>query len=155
MKDTHLLYIILAVFICIGTVSAQTPKWVSTEVQNRAAVLEKFTGGFCTYCADGDRIANNLAEQYSDKFIIVSIHIDMLDASMLYGNYLKTDEGELIYEEATEEYDDLLQLYQSMPVGTINRSTEPWTMSRDKWDSTSVNIMNQSSIVNVYVKPKL
>ena len=65
MKHTHLLYIILALFICIGILAAQTPKWVSTEVQRRAAVLEYFTNILGADFAKGHKIANELSQKYT------------------------------------------------------------------------------------------
>ena len=153
MKHTHFLYIILALFIYIGTLSAQTPKWVSTEVQKRTVVLEKFTSCSGIYCADGDRIANTIAEQYPDNFISVNIHCGNFSDYKKYYN-LKTDEGNIILD-SSGLYEITPSYIAALPLGSVNRSTDPWVLSRDKWDSTAVNIMNQPSIVNVYVRPRI
>ena len=74
MKKFQLFSIILAAVLFVGTMSAQTPKWVSTEVQNRVAVLEEFTGMYCQYCPDGHRVANELMKKYPGKFIAINNH---------------------------------------------------------------------------------
>ena len=45
MIFNKLLYTLLASLLFISSLAAQTPKWVSTEIQNRTAVLENLTGG--------------------------------------------------------------------------------------------------------------
>ena len=68
MKKMKIIIVyIVAVTIFIGTLYAQTPKWVSTEAQNRIAVLEAFTGMYCQDCHDGHRIG--YGGGYYDRFI--------------------------------------------------------------------------------------
>ena len=136
---------IIAVFIFIGTLYAQTPKWVSTEVQNRTAILENFTGIYGEFCPDGDRIANEILKAYPDKFIIINNHCGPYAIPEMDHPDLRTDEGNAIMSEAG---------VKGFPTGSINRSTKPWAMDRKLWKETAENIMNQPSIVNVFVKPE-
>ena len=50
------------------------PKWVSTEVTKKNAMLEEFTGQGCGYCPDGHRRANLIAKANPGRFFSVNIH---------------------------------------------------------------------------------
>ncbi len=54
--------------------AAKTDTLVSKTPQNRAVLLEEYTGVKCSNCPDGHRIANNLAEKYPNRFYAVNIH---------------------------------------------------------------------------------
>ena len=148
MKKFQLFSIILAAVLFVGTMSAQTPKWVSTEVQKRVAVLEEFTGMYCQYCPDGHRVANELMKKYPGKFIAINNHCGGYAQPQNGTNHpdLRTDEGNLIMGQAG---------VNGFPTGSVNRSTNPWAMDRNKWEAAAVNIMNQNSVVNVFVKPEI
>ena len=150
MKKMKIIIVyIVAVTIFIGTLYAQTPKWVSTEAQNRIAVLEAFTGMYCQDCHDGHRIANEILNAYPNQFIIINNHCGPYSFPPkvgVVGSTFKTDVGDTIYEQAGVE---------EFPAGSINRSATPWAISRDKWQNAAEDIMNQKSIVNVYVKPEI
>ena len=66
-KKKYYIYILLSLLF-VAKLQAQTPKWVSTEVQKRTAVLEKFTGWktgwYGVSGASEDRKANTMAEQH-------------------------------------------------------------------------------------------
>lgn len=70
---------LFAWFLFVGTglgmpAAAQTDTLVSKTPQNRAVLLEEYTGVKCSNCPDGHRIANNLAEKYPNRFYAVNIH---------------------------------------------------------------------------------
>ncbi|MBQ6269407.1 MAG: Omp28-related outer membrane protein [Bacteroidetes bacterium] len=148
MKKSNFIYLLLTSFLIIGSLSAQTPKWVSTEVQNRTAVLEHFTGIHCSGCTKGYKIADELLKLYPDKFIIINNHSGIRSNHIYPEQFdFRTEEGDLIYSNSR------LYIYiTEEPDGAINRSTEPWSIFSDEWESTAVDIMNQPSIVNIYVK---
>ncbi|MBQ6269545.1 MAG: Omp28-related outer membrane protein [Bacteroidetes bacterium] len=145
MKRFQLFSIILAAALLVGTMSAQTPKWVSTEVQKRVAVLEEFTGMYCQWCPAGHKLANDIAKKHPGQFIAINNHCGYYAQPGSGDPDLRTLEGDTIMNQAG---------VQGFPQGSINRSTTPWAMNRDLWQAAAENIMNQNSVVNVYVNPE-
>ena len=153
MKKSNLIYIVLASFLFISSLSAQTPKWVSTEVQNRAAVLENFTDLYNIKCAMGLKIVNSLTKQYPNNFIVINNHCG-IDEHINFGIEqpdLSTIEGNQIYNEVLSQGVSAI----NRPIASINRSIYPWAMTSDIWESIAKYIMQQPSVVNVYVKPEI
>ena len=164
----NIIYILLSLLF-VAKLQAQTPKWVSTEVQNRTVVLEKFTGWktgwYGVSGASEDRKANTMAEQHSDNFIYINIHCGRWTAEpgdyfskkyykWIINDYdLRTDDGDLIFDRSGEG--GLPPDIKDLTLCSINRSTDPWAMSCDKWESKAIDIMNQISVVNIFVKPEV
>ena len=158
MHKNLFIKIILMSFLFIGIVHAQTPKWVSTEVQNRNIVLEHFTGTHYMDFPWGDNRANALEAEFPNKFIIINNYsgYDILSAHIRIDELeLRTDEGQVIWDEIGYQEYNYWRWGNHYPAASINRSTYPWAMSSDKWRSTAINVMKQHSIVNVYVKPEI
>ena len=159
MKIMKIINIYIFIFLLlVSSLYAQTPRWVSTEVQNRVAVLEDFTSAELPQCAAGHKEAYKLAERYSNNFIVMNIYCnwgswgsgsDTSNQNTQHKLDLTTDEGLLIYNNSGDSV--FPPSKWSMPCGAINRSTKPWALTPDEWESTAVNIMNQTSVVNVYV----
>ena len=157
MKITNLIYLVLASFLIIGSLSAQTPKWVSTEVQKRNVVLEHFTGiiGFSPL---GDRAANQLAQYYPNKIIIINNYCGIFGTYSRVIDYLilTTDEGECIWDEISmQKYELYKEVCLYSPEGSINRSHIPWSINSREWALSAKNIMDGNSVVNLYVKPSI
>ena len=90
--------IILMSFLFIGIVHAQTPKWVSTEVQKRNVVFEHFTGTSYMGFPMGDKEANTLAKEFSNVYYIDMHNLETKHyafgdglhyGKIFYDNYLK------------------------------------------------------------------
>ena len=137
------LSIIITTFLFVGTISAQTPKWVSTEVQNRTAVFEDYIY-VNFYVGMADKMANDFEKQYPNQFITINNNLDI-------------DEGREIFHNSGIDGNIPNVLEEGSPylLGSINRSTIPWAIGIDKWQPLVENIVNQPSVVNVYVKPEL
>ncbi|MBR3090645.1 MAG: Omp28-related outer membrane protein, partial [Bacteroidetes bacterium] len=157
MIFNKLIYTLLASLLFISSLAAQTPKWVSTEIQNRTAVLENLTGVCWVPYAAAHKKANEFLKLYPENFVIINIyHGDLADPSIIKSlEYdLSTDEGKLIYEESAYQGFEF-GILNNIPSGSINRSTYPWAMYYSGWDTTVKNIINQKSPVNVYIKPEI
>ena len=75
-----------------------------------------------------------------------------------YHPALKTDEGNIIFNTLgidTNLIENRKQIPGIAVIGSINRSTNPWAINYDDWESTAKNIIDQPSIVNIYIKPDI
>ncbi len=131
----------------ISLFAQEQPKWVSTETQKRVAVIEEFTGMYCQWCPDGHKIANLLAINYPKRVIIINNHCtNYATPQRPTDPDLRTQEGNTIAASAG---------ISGLPAGSVNRTGNPWAKMRDKWQAEVQNIVNQQSIVNIYVKPDI
>jgi hypothetical protein len=142
------LLLILLVVCFSTTLFAQTI--VSTEPSNRNMILEEFTGKSCQYCPDGHKRAQQLMNQYPDRFFAINVH---------QGGYAN---GSPNY---TTPYGDALALQAGMgmsgtgyPGGTVNRQafTGVSTMGssyflydRGQWASCVAKGIIEPSCLNV------
>ncbi|MBQ6269828.1 MAG: Omp28-related outer membrane protein [Bacteroidetes bacterium] len=159
MKNLLIFYSILLCFLFAISLYSQTPKWVSTEVQKRNVVFEHFTGTNYKGFPMGDKEANALAKEFSNKFIIINNYYDGVSGTFtgpirVFELDLKTDEGQIVGDEIGYQKYNYWRT-TNYPLASINRSTNPWAMTSDKWRHTAISIMKQNSIVNVYVKPEI
>ncbi|MBR3091032.1 MAG: Omp28-related outer membrane protein, partial [Bacteroidetes bacterium] len=138
-------------YLILSSLYAQTPKWVSTEVQTRGAVIELFTSIYRRDAYLGEKIVDQEGlEKYPGKVIVINNHCDPLADSLAMPNQpdLRTDEGCVIYNRGKGI---------PFPGGSINRSVfNPWIVD---YYSCSVNIPQKvkvhTSVVNVYIKPDI
>ncbi|MBQ6269860.1 MAG: Omp28-related outer membrane protein, partial [Bacteroidetes bacterium] len=159
MKITNLIYIVLASFLFISSLSAQKPKWVSTEVQSRVAVLEHFTDMNHNYSARGDAAANQSASYYKDKFIIINEHCNLISTSITPRTLdLTTDEGNTIFSNAGLYIDTMDIETAPCALNRVPHYIEKiWAMDYIHFSRIQSlnNFVNEPSIVNVYVKPEI
>ncbi len=137
---------ILLTTLCFAAIQlyAQTPKWVSTTVQKKNAILEEFTGIHCGYCPDGHKIANDLVNANPGKVFLINIHSGGFATPSAAGDIdLRTTAGTAI---------DAASGVTGYPAGSVNRSTAPWSGGRNLWTGQVSGIIAQNSPVNVYVK---
>ena len=142
---------ILLTTLCLATIQlfAQTPKWVSTTVQKKNAILEEFTGYRCGYCPDGHRIANGLVAANPGDVFLVNIH------SPYYGAPQTGDVGVVDLTTASGTAIDAASGVTGYPAGNVNRSTTPWSGGRNLWQGQVAGIIAQNSPVNLYVKASI
>ena len=103
-------FLMCAVFACLLQVNAQ--QFVSTDPQNRNAVIEEFTGRNCGYCPDGHVIANQIVHSNPGRVWAVNVHA---------GGYSPTSFPNLNCGVSTT----ICNGFQvtGFPAGVVNRST--------------------------------
>ena len=120
---------------------------VSTNPENKNAILEEFTGIYCVFCPDGHFIANNLKYSYPNDLFLLNLHTGG------YATPSSPNDPNFIIPE-NDSIADLSNL-AGYPAGTVNRYQFPMTqgggtaMSRGDWLDAAVMIMSQESYLNV------
>ena len=112
-------------------------QFVSTEQQNRNVFIEEYTGKNCTWCPEGQMVANGIARTYPGRVFLVNIHA----GSFSPANYpnLNTEDGTAMVEAN--------QLY-SFPAGYVNRTSE-YAVGREQWSSYTIEQLSQTAECNV------
>lgn len=131
---------------------------VSTDPENRKAILEEFTGINCVYCPDGHAIANTLKANYPDDFFVINIHQGGFATPGAGQPDFRTPFGTAIVNQS---YSGAGFGY---PSGTVNRQnfpgremTAPGTtaMGRNFWTLSSVETIGQPSYLNMGVEASI
>ena len=128
---------IITLIIVAMALQINAQQFVSTEVQNRNVFLEEYTGRQCTWCPDGQLVANGIAKTNPGRVFLVNIHA----GSFSPGTYpnLNTDDGTTMVEAN--------QLY-SFPAGYVNRTSE-YAIGREQWSSYAMEQLSQTAECNV------
>lgn len=137
----------LSIFTAYSVVGmAQLP--VSTTAENKNAVLEEFTGIYCTYCPDGHKRANDFASANPGDVVLINIHT---------GGYANPGAGDpdfrTPYGAAIAGQTNLA----GYPAGTINRreftgmqqNGTGTAMSRGDWATAGATVIGESSYANI------
>ena len=124
-----------AVFACLLQVNAQ--QFVSTDPQNRNAVIEEFTGRNCGYCPDGHVIANSIVHANPGRVWAVNVHA---------GGYAPTSYPNFNTGVSTT----ICNGFQvtGFPAGVVNRSTAQ-AQGRGQWQSLVNQQLSQAAECNV------
>lgn len=149
MKHKILSAICLA-FIGIGgmsvmtPVAAQTDTLVSKTPQNRAVLLEEYTGVKCSNCPDGHRIANQLAERHPGRFYAVNIHTSSYAEPYGAGEPdFRTTYGDELAQNAGVD---------ALPSGVINRHVfqgNAQALSRPLWEGYTEACLELPAYANI------
>ena len=110
---------------------------VSTEAENRKAVIEEYTGINCGYCPDGHRIVNEVMAEYPGQVFGLNIHAGS------YAAQYKTSDGTKYMNDAGPT---------GFPTGVVNRHVFSGTnmcVDRSAFKSKCLKIMKMSSPVNI------
>jgi hypothetical protein len=143
MKKITLIALLFAAF----QVNAQTI--VQTTPQNKKVILEEFTGVNCVWCPAGHTIANAIKASNPNNVFLINIHVGNFATPSASQPDFRTPFGTAIANQSG---------LTGYPAGTVNRTVFPGNaqnggtgtaMSRDKWTTTSNQILAQSSYVNV------
>ena len=121
-------------------VNCYSQTFVSTNPENKNAILEEFTGLMCTWCPDGHKIANEIKASNPDDFFAINIHEGYYALWPNRPDYT-TPSGNAIAN---------LWGVSSWPIGVINRGNT--LLSRGSWASAVNSTISQSSYVNVAAK---
>lgn len=117
---------------------------MSTEIQNRHAVLEEFTGIHCVYCPQGHKIAASLLEEFPDQVEVISIHY----GSYAYAQY--EDQPDFI----TEAGNTIGNYFgpSSFPIGMVNRREYDGRVctSRNQWEDQVKQYIAETTPVNLW-----
>ncbi len=134
-----------AMLATAGIVTAQVN--VSTTPTNRVAVLEEYTGNYCTWCPDGHKIAEQQVEPTG------ALTIKIQDGSFagtdpVFGGNLQTTTGGLIADAFP---------VTGYPMGWVSRKsgTGYGALSRGDWAAKVNAIQSQVSPVNLYIESSI
>jgi hypothetical protein len=126
---------------------------VSTTPENRKALLEEFTGIYCTFCPDGHLRAQTLKNQNGSNFWIMNIHVGGYAAPSAGDPDFRTPFGTAISGQS---------VLTGYPAGTINRhvfsglgQSTGTAMGRGNWSSATTQIRALSAYVNVAVEAQV
>lgn len=141
----------LSLPLALLTTGAWAQTFVSTTPENKNVVLEEFTGIYCTYCPDGHRIANDLADANQGDVVLINIHT---------GSFANPNSGD---PDFTTSYGAAIAGQTGLtgyPAGSVNRSnfsSQGWSqgsgtaMSRSSWGNAASSVLGESSPVNTAV----
>lgn len=140
--------------IIFFTSSVFSQSIVSTNPENRNAILEEFTGINCQFCPDGHAIANSIKASNPDDFFVINVHS---------GGFANPGAGQPDFRTAFGAAIDNQANVAGYPAGTINRTVFPsfsqnpggTAMSRGNWGNAAGQIIAQSSYVNVGVEAEI
>lgn len=112
---------------------------VSTAVQKKKALLEEYTGNFCTYCPQGHTIAQGLVDNYDAVTIKIQTG-GFSGTDPVFGGTLQTPTGNSI----AAPFDS-----QGYPNGTVSRRTAYAGIGRGDWESAVQTIITEDAPVNL------
>lgn len=126
-----------AFILMITALQLSAQQIVTTEVQNRNVFLEEYTGKHCTWCPEGQVVANGIAKSFPGRVFLVNIHAGSFSPASFPN--LNTDDGTAMVEAN--------QLY-SFPAGYVNRTSE-YAVGREQWSSYTMEQLSQTAECNV------
>ena len=134
MKKFTLMVVMLA---CLFRVSAQEPKFVTTEQTNRNVLIEEFTGRTCPNCPDGHVYANRIVANNPGRVWSVNVHA---------GGYSPTNYPNLNTTPSTTIMNGFG--VTGYPTGVVNRSKYE-VLNRGEWETEAKKQMAQTAECNV------
>ena len=115
---------------------------VSTQLTNRVAILEEYTGNYCTFCPDGHVIATDEIEPTGA--ITLKIQTGGFSATdPVFGGSLQTNSGNTIAGPFDSE---------AYPNGTVSRAPGKIGIGRTDWLAAVNSIQAQTSPVNLHIE---
>lgn len=122
--------------------SAQTT-YVTTATTKRVAVVEEFTGNYCTFCPSGHKIMQDITDKYPGQVIPLKIqHGDFAGGDPVVGGNLSTPDGNAI--AAVHENG-------GWPNMKVNRDgSNQVGADANAWENAVTAVIGQDSPVNIY-----
>jgi len=117
--------------------AAYTQTLVSTDPQQRSALLEVFTAINCGNCPAAHTVANGLAADHPDDLVLVEVHGGSLSVPQGAQPDFRTDDGAALWSSWGVTF---------QPQGLVNRSQ---LSSANSWPSSVPVVLSASSPVNV------
>lgn len=149
------IFTLLTAVAALGT-TAFAQDFVSTDRELKNAVLEEFTGIYCTFCPDGHKRGAEIAAQNPGRFVRVHVHTGSYANPRAGDPDFRTDHGAALAGQSG---------LTGYPAGTINRHwfKTSWSqnggtgtaMSRGNWAAAAAEVMKDTSDVNVDFKSTL
>ncbi len=149
-------FLLLSLFLWAFAGIAQSI--VSTNPENKKAILEEFTGVNCQFCPDGHAIANSIKANHPDDFFVINIHQGGFASPGAGQPDFRTPFGDAI---VAQSYSGSGFGY---PSGTVNRQNFPGremtaagttAMGRGNWTASVSDVLSESSYVNVGVEAEI
>jgi hypothetical protein len=150
MKKIYLLLLVASFGI-----EAMAQTFVSTTAENKNAVLEEYTGIYCTWCPDGHKRAQELKNANPSDVVLINVH---------QGNSFAAPRANSGDPDFRTQYGDALAglaKVNAYPAGTVNRrvfdasENGGTTMNRGAWAASAATVIGESSPVNVAVETEL
>jgi len=125
---------------------------VSTDQENRKAILEEFTGIHCVYCPQGHAIAEQIINSHPGDAFAINIH---------QGSYATPGSGEPDFRTSFGNAIAGQTGLTGYPAGTVNRHNFPGlemggsgttAMGRGEWSAAANQIMALPSYLNMAVE---
>lgn len=135
--------IFLSILMCLGALNSQTI--VNTSPQNKNAIIEEFTGIYCSVCPTGHRISDEIKNANPGRVWVINIH---------QGPFAQPGPGE---PDLRTPFGDSLAIQagvQGYPSGTVNRHEfTPGSIltGYSEWSTYTSQILSTPSPVNVAV----
>ena len=126
---------------------------VSTTPENKKALLEEFTGIYCTFCPDGHLRAQNLKNTHGANFWMVNVHVGSFAAPTAGDPDFRTPFGTAISGQTG---------LTGYPAGTVNRKVfaglgqgSGTAMGRGNWSNATTQVLAQSAYANIAVEAQV
>lgn len=145
------LLFLASLFGCSTVALAQLP--VSTATENKNAVLEEFTGIYCTFCPDGHLIAQQFADANPGDVVLINIHA---------GGYANPNGNDPDFRTPWGAAIDGQSGLAGYPAGTMNRRIftghqqgTGTAQSRGSWATTGAMVIGEGSYANIALEATL
>jgi hypothetical protein len=137
--------LLLSIF-ALSTLAVNAQTFVSTTPENKNIILEEYTGISCGYCPDGHKIGQQLHDANPNDVFLINIHTGGYATPQGPGTDFNTNFGAALAQQTG---------LTGYPSGTVNRHVFSGTntaLSRSVWGSSSTQLLNQPSAVNVGIQ---
>ena len=123
---------------------------VDKQPQNRAALLEEFTGVNCGYCPAGHVLTNQLLEEHGGRLFVFNLHAPNSDLVIPPNGTadMRTEYGDALASNAG---------VNTLPLGTVNRHSFNGSLSlgREQWASAIGQVLEMPAYLNVGARATL
>ena len=111
--------------------------FVTTESQKRNVIIEEYTGKHCSWCPEGQVMANAIAKANPGRVFLMNIHAGPFSPTTLPN--LNTDDGTTMVEDYG---------VTAYPAGFVNR-TSAYEMAREQWSPSTTQQLQQNAECNI------